>query len=188
MSAAASLTVASARHDGLQRLLTASGSDSGSAGGSGHVESILEHLAGLRRGDGELLPVLGGLRRSRSGGALVILTTALASTADFDAMVALHDTLLVRHARARGAVGVGRGRRRPGRFRPGSAWCGSKPDGPSPWRGAAAVGPRGRGEGRRTPGADDRHTAAAAGPPVGSAVAPVRPRRRQRRAGSPTWP
>jgi len=89
VSAAASLTVASARHDGLQRVLTASGSDSGSAGGSGHVESILEHLAGLRRGDGELLPVLAGLRRSRSGGALVILTTALASTADFDAMVAL---------------------------------------------------------------------------------------------------
>jgi len=89
VSAAASLAVASARHDGLQRLLTATGADTGSAGGSGHVESILEHLAGLRRGEGELLPVLGGLRRSRSGGALVILTTAIAPSADFDAMVAL---------------------------------------------------------------------------------------------------
>ena len=89
VSAAASLAVASARHDGLQRLLTATGSDSGFAGGSNHVEGMLEHLAGLRSGPGELLPALGGLRRSRSGGALVILTTALASTTDFDAMVAL---------------------------------------------------------------------------------------------------
>jgi uncharacterized protein (DUF58 family) len=89
VSAAASLVVASARHEGLQRLLTATGSDSGSAGGSSHVEGILEHLAGMRLGAGDLLPTLGNLRRSRSGGALVILTTALASTADFEAMGAL---------------------------------------------------------------------------------------------------
>ena len=89
VSAAASLVVASARHDGLQRLLTATGSDSGSAGGQGHVESILEHLAGVRTGHGDLLPKLGNLRRSRSGGALVILTTSLASSADFEAMGAL---------------------------------------------------------------------------------------------------
>jgi hypothetical protein len=89
VSAAASLAVASARHDGLQRLLTATGSDSGFAGGTNHVEGMLEHLAGLRSGPGELLPVLGGLRRSRSGGALVVLTTALAYATDFDAMVAL---------------------------------------------------------------------------------------------------
>ena len=91
VSAAASLTVASARHDGLQRLLTATGYDSGSAGGQGHVETILEHLAGVRTGLAELLPVLGNLRRSRSGGALVILTTALAGNADFEAMAALHN-------------------------------------------------------------------------------------------------
>jgi len=91
VSAAASLTVASARHDGLQRLLTATGYDSGSAGGSGHVETILEHLAGIRTAPAELLPVLGGLRRSRSGGALVVLTTALAHNADFEAMAALHN-------------------------------------------------------------------------------------------------
>ena len=89
VSAAASLVVASARGEGLQRLLTATGSDTGSAGGSSHVEGILEHLAGLRAGQGELLPKLGNLRRSRSGGALVILTTSLAATTDFDAMGAL---------------------------------------------------------------------------------------------------
>jgi uncharacterized protein (DUF58 family) len=91
VSAAASIAVVSARHDGLQRLLTANGFDSRSAGGTNHVEMILEHLAGLRSAPGELLPVLGGLRRSRSGGALVVLTTALAHTSDFEAMVALNN-------------------------------------------------------------------------------------------------
>ncbi len=89
VSAAASVVVASARHDALQRLLTASGFDSRSAAGASHVDAILEHLAGVRLGGGALLPVLAAIRRSQAGGALVVLTTALTPGSDLQAIAAL---------------------------------------------------------------------------------------------------
>jgi uncharacterized protein (DUF58 family) len=89
VSAAASLVVAAARHDGLQRLLTTGGYDSRSVGGTGHVDAILEHLAGIRAGPGALVPVLGTIRRSQVGGALVVLTTGLAVDSDIHAVAAL---------------------------------------------------------------------------------------------------
>ncbi len=89
VSAAASLVVAAGRHDGLQRLLTTAGFDSRSTGGTGHVESILEHLASVRRSGDALVPLLGSLRRGAAGGALVVLTTALAPTSDLEAVASL---------------------------------------------------------------------------------------------------
>ena len=89
VSAAASLVVAAGRHDGLQRLLTTAGFDSRSTGGTGHVESILEHLASVKPSGDGLVPLLGTLRRGSAGGALVVLTTALAPTSDLEAVASL---------------------------------------------------------------------------------------------------
>lgn len=89
VSATASLVVSAARHEGLQRLLTTSGYDSRSIGGTGHVTAILEQLAGLRAGGGLLRPLLATVRRSQRGGALVILTTALADPSDLEAVATL---------------------------------------------------------------------------------------------------
>lgn len=89
VSAAASLVVAAARHDGLQRMLTTSGYDSRSVGGTAHVTAILEQLAGQRAGSGHLRPLLATVRRSQTGGALVVLTTALADSGDLEALAAL---------------------------------------------------------------------------------------------------
>ena len=89
VSAAASVVVAAARHDGLQRVLTVSGYDSGSASSSAHTEAILEHLAGLRPSETPMAPVLGTLRRAQAGGTLVVMTTALASAADLGALTGL---------------------------------------------------------------------------------------------------
>lgn len=89
VSAAASLVVSVAHHDGLQRLTTTDGYDSRSVGGMSHVNTILEHLAGIGRRPGDLIPVLGSISRSQAGGALVILTTALAPASDFRAIAGL---------------------------------------------------------------------------------------------------
>ena len=89
VSAAASLVVAAARHDALQRLLTTAGYNSRSVGGSSHVDAILEHLAGVHPTIGQLVPALGTIRRSQAGGALVVLMTTLASAADLDAVATL---------------------------------------------------------------------------------------------------
>jgi uncharacterized protein (DUF58 family) len=89
VSAAASLVVAAARHDGLQRLLTTGGYDSRSVGGTAHVTAILEQLAGQRAGGGHLRPLLATVRRSQTGGALVVLTTALADSGDLEAVAGL---------------------------------------------------------------------------------------------------
>ena len=89
VSAAASVVVAAARHDGLQRVLTTGGFDSRSAGSSAHVEVILDHLAGLRSSAGQLVPAIATLRRTQGGGALVVMTTALASTPDLRALAAV---------------------------------------------------------------------------------------------------
>ena len=89
VSAAASIVVAAGRHDGLVRLITTGGFDSRTGAGNAHVESILEHLAGVRASAGELLPVLSNVRRSVRGGAFVVLTTRLAPAADLAAVGAL---------------------------------------------------------------------------------------------------
>jgi len=90
VSAAASLVVAASRHDALQRLLTTGGYNSRSVGGSTHVDAILEHLAGVQAAPGQLLlPALGSIRRSQTGGALVVLMTTVAAQADLDAIATL---------------------------------------------------------------------------------------------------
>jgi uncharacterized protein (DUF58 family) len=72
ISAAASLVVASARREDLIRLVTSDGTDSGFAAGQGHIEAILEHLAGVEASPGLAYPrVLDRLARGHNGGALV---------------------------------------------------------------------------------------------------------------------
>jgi len=89
VSATASLVAANNRHDGLQRLVTTGGYDSRLGAGTSHAESILEHLAGVRTSEGQLLTALGTIRRSHGGGALVMLTTANASGAELAALATL---------------------------------------------------------------------------------------------------
>jgi uncharacterized protein (DUF58 family) len=169
VSAAASLVVAAARHDGLQRLITTTGYDSRSLGGTAHVDTILEHLAEMDSGPGQLISALARTRQSRTGGALVVLTTALAS-GDLDAVAAVRSrfgsvTLVVVERSAwvgSGAGGPGSG---PGvgsgvgsSVGPGS-WSGSRDAGSG--SGAAAGRWSGsRGSGVTTAGGDGPATVA----------------------------
>ena len=90
LSAAASIVNASWRHRSLVRLVTSDGGDSGFAAGHGHVEAIFEHLAGAEAGPEEQLgPVLTSLRREGNGGALAVITTAAAPTAELDLLARL---------------------------------------------------------------------------------------------------
>lgn len=89
VSAAASIVVAAARHDGLQRLITTAGFDSRPGNSGSHSDQILEHLAGVRAGSGSIVTALSTLRRTQGGGALVALTTSLASAADLQALAGL---------------------------------------------------------------------------------------------------
>jgi uncharacterized protein (DUF58 family) len=89
VSAAASIVVAAARHDGLQRMLTTAGFDSRAGAGGPHTETILEHLAGVRATSGSIVGAIGSLRRNQGGGALVMITTSLASPADLQAIAGL---------------------------------------------------------------------------------------------------
>ncbi|GAC1318003.1 MAG: DUF58 domain-containing protein [Acidimicrobiales bacterium] len=89
VSAAASIVVAAARHEGLQRMVTTAGFDSRAGNRGHHADAILEHLAGVRAGSGTIVAALAGLRRSQGGGALVAITTSLASTADIQALAGL---------------------------------------------------------------------------------------------------
>ena len=89
VSAAASIVSAAAHHDGLQRLITTAGFDSRAGAGTGHTEAILEHLAGVRASTGTIVTALSTLRRSQAGGALVVVTTGLATAADLQSLAAL---------------------------------------------------------------------------------------------------
>lgn len=104
VSAAASVAVASARDDGLVRLVTTGGADSGSSGGEVHVESMLDLLALADMQQPKPAPVgshdeggpavrsdnLGSLARvlgDGDGGTLVVVTTVALAVADFEALI-----------------------------------------------------------------------------------------------------
>jgi uncharacterized protein (DUF58 family) len=90
VSAAASILSACWRRGSLVRLLSTDGFDSGFAEGHAHREAVLEHLAGVRLDRRtHLTPVLAALRREGNGGALAVITTAGAPTADLDAVARL---------------------------------------------------------------------------------------------------
>jgi uncharacterized protein (DUF58 family) len=117
VSAAASLVVAAARHDALQRLITTAGYNSRTSGGSSHVDTILEQLAGVRATPGQLVPALGSIRRSQTGGALVVLMTSLAARTDLDAIATMRShfasvTLVLVEPSAWGAAAPPAGRPR----------------------------------------------------------------------------
>lgn len=90
VSAAAGIVSSCWKRRSLVRLVTTGGLDSGFAAGHGHIEAILEHLAraGLEHG-AHLTPVLARLRRAGNGGALALVTTAAASTADLEGVARL---------------------------------------------------------------------------------------------------
>ena len=90
LSAAASVVSACWRHRSLVRLVATDRVDSGFAAGHGHVEAILEHLAGATSGrDDTLGSILSSLRREGNGGALAVITTAAAPSADLDRVARL---------------------------------------------------------------------------------------------------
>jgi uncharacterized protein (DUF58 family) len=83
VSAAASVAYATYRAGSLVRLLATDGRDSGFSTGRGHIEAVLEYLAGVSPGNDAFLPgVIAGLRRSGNGGGLAVITTARASNDD----------------------------------------------------------------------------------------------------------
>ncbi len=90
VSAAASVLTASWAGDGLVRLATTDGTDSGFAAGHAHVEAVMEHLAVVApgRADG-LEAVVGGLHRAGTGGGLTVVTTARARAGDLDLIAGL---------------------------------------------------------------------------------------------------
>ena len=90
LSAAASVVSACWHHRSLVRLVATDGVDSGFAAGHTHVEAILEHLAGAAVGREDTLgSILSSLRREGNGGALAVVTTAAAPTADLDRVARL---------------------------------------------------------------------------------------------------
>lgn len=92
LSAAASIVSACWRHRSLVRLVATDGVDVGFVAGHAHVEAILEHLAGAtaERGD-TLAPIVASLRREGNGGALAVVTTAAAPSADLDRVARLRN-------------------------------------------------------------------------------------------------
>lgn len=90
LSAAASVVSACWRHRSLVRLVSTDGVDSGFAAGAGHVEAILEHLAGAGAGrDDKLVAIVSSLRKEGNGGALTVVTTAAAPAGDLDRVARL---------------------------------------------------------------------------------------------------
>ncbi|HET7489079.1 MAG TPA: DUF58 domain-containing protein [Acidimicrobiales bacterium] len=92
VSAAASIVNACWRHRSLVRLVGTDGVDLGFAAGHGHVEAILEHLAGVGAERGtSLAPILSSLRKEGNGGALAVVTTAAAPRADLEQVARLRN-------------------------------------------------------------------------------------------------
>jgi uncharacterized protein (DUF58 family) len=90
VSAAASILNACWHRQSMVRMLSTDGFDSGFAEGHAHREAVLEHLAGARLDRRtQLTPVLAALRKEGNGGALAVITTAGAPTADLDAVARL---------------------------------------------------------------------------------------------------
>jgi uncharacterized protein (DUF58 family) len=79
VSAAASVVTACWRRRDLVRVVTTDGRDSGYAAGHAHIEALMEHLAVVGpSADAPLHRVLNALRRSASGGALVVMVGQVA--------------------------------------------------------------------------------------------------------------
>lgn len=89
VSAAASIVTACAGRRSRLRLV-GEGFDSGFGAGTAHLDAILEELAVVGPSAGAHLgPLAARLRRDGNGGALAVVTTAAASTADLDAVARL---------------------------------------------------------------------------------------------------
>lgn len=92
LEAAASIADAAHRKHSLMRLVTTDGYDTDFGSGLGHLDAVLERLAAARmRGDTNLGPALGALRRSGGGGAVAVITTSRASNADLQSISSLRN-------------------------------------------------------------------------------------------------
>jgi len=92
ISAAASVVTACWNRRDLVRVVTTDGRDTGYAAGHAHIEAVMEHLAVIgASGDAPVLRVLDALRRSATGGALVVLVGHVAA-AERDAIIRLRNT------------------------------------------------------------------------------------------------
>ena len=92
VSAAASVVTACWNRRDLVRVVTTDGRDTGYAAGHAHVEAIMEYLAVVgASGDAPVVRVLDSLRRSATGGALVVLVGHVAA-AERDAIARLRNT------------------------------------------------------------------------------------------------
>lgn len=89
LSAAASIVTSGWQHRSLLRLVTTSGFDSGFAAGNAHVDTILEQLARAEADRAQLMGALARVRRAAGGGALAVITTALAPRAELQAVAGL---------------------------------------------------------------------------------------------------
>ncbi|MDQ4068949.1 MAG: DUF58 domain-containing protein [Actinomycetota bacterium] len=83
VSAAASIAVSCGQGGSLVRLITTDGGDSGFGSGNAHLEALLEHLARVGAGDGEL-PALPG-----ASGAIALVVTADVPAADLSHLARL---------------------------------------------------------------------------------------------------
>ncbi|HEX4540364.1 MAG TPA: DUF58 domain-containing protein [Acidimicrobiales bacterium] len=93
VSAAASVVSSVSPGHALVRLLATDGTDSGFAAGRAHVEAVLERLAEVRMtSSGSLLNELGVLSRAPGGGALVVVTTSLATDTDLERIARLRSS------------------------------------------------------------------------------------------------
>lgn len=97
VSAAAGLVAAACDEDGLVRLLTTGGADSGSAGGGAHLESVLDLLATVGADAGAGLRTLTPALGDGDGAAVVVITTTAASADDLGLIARLrpHSPLMV---------------------------------------------------------------------------------------------
>jgi uncharacterized protein (DUF58 family) len=90
VSAAASVVASVSPGHALVRLLATDGTDTGFAAGRAHVEAVLERLAEVRlTSSGSLVNELAVLGRAAGGGAVVAVTTAMASDADLERIARL---------------------------------------------------------------------------------------------------
>ncbi|MGI8983628.1 MAG: DUF58 domain-containing protein [Acidimicrobiales bacterium] len=85
VSAAASILAACGQGGSLVRLVTTDGTDSGFGGGAGHLEALMERLARLEAGDGDL-PAL-----PHTSGAVAVVVTADVPVADLSHLARLGD-------------------------------------------------------------------------------------------------
>ncbi|MGH2684801.1 MAG: DUF58 domain-containing protein, partial [Actinomycetota bacterium] len=114
VSAAASVVSACWNRRDLVRVVTTDGRDTGYAAGHAHIEAVMEHLAVVAAsGDSPVLRVLDSLRRSATGGALVVLVGHVAA-AERDAIVRLRNTF---GALTLVTFGDNTGEQRPGEIR-----------------------------------------------------------------------